>query len=89
VSDLVPPAVYGLCALTSLVCMLLLWRSYRSGHQRLLLLLGLCFAGLAVNNVLLFVDFTVLAEVDLSWVRGVVGLAAVAALLFSLIWEGL
>lgn len=88
-NDFIPPGVYGLCALTSLVCMFLLWRSYRHSHQRLLLLVGLCFAGLAVNNVLLFVDFTVFASVDLSWVRGMVGLAAVASLLFSLIWEGL
>lgn len=28
---------------------------------------GLCFAGLAVNNVLLFVDLVVVPGVDLGW----------------------
>ena len=83
-----PAVVYLLCAITALACTLLLWRSYRRGGSRLLLLIGLCFAGLTVNNVLLPIDLIWLrTEVDLSVVRSAVGFASVAALLVILIWE--
>ena len=86
--DLVPTLVYSLCALTSLVCTLLLLRGYRESRQRLQLLIALCFGGLTVNNILLPIDKVVLAaEVDLSIVRSAVGRAATAALLIVLIWE--
>ena len=88
-SEFIPPAVYGLCALTSLLCMVLLWRSYRRSRERLLLMVGLCFAGLAINNVLLFMDFIVFVGVDLSPVRGILSLVTMASLLFALILEGL
>ena len=87
-SSYLPAVVYVLCALTSLACMLLLLRSYRRSGQRLLLLIGLCFAGLTINNILLPVDLIWLkTEVDLSVVRSAVGFAAVAVLLVVLIWE--
>jgi hypothetical protein len=83
-----PIVVYVLCALTALVCTLLLWRSYRRSGVRLLLLVGVCFAGLTLNNILLPVDLVWLrTEVDLSVLRGAIGLASVAGLLFVLIWE--
>ncbi len=83
-----PTIVYILCALTSLVCTSLLWRSYRRSGTRLLLLVGICFAGLTLNNVLLPIDLIWLrTEVDLSVVRSAVGFASVAALLLILIWE--
>lgn len=87
-SSYLPAVVYVLCALTSLVCMFLLLRSYRRGGQRLLLLIGLCFAGLTVNNILLPVDLIWLrTSVDLSLLRGIVGFLSVAVLLIVLIWE--
>jgi uncharacterized protein DUF5985 len=87
-SSYLPAVVYVLCALTALVCTLLLWRSYRRSGQRLLFLIGLCFAGLTVNNFLLPIDLVVLpASIDLSVVRSAVGLVSVAALLVVLIWE--
>jgi hypothetical protein len=83
-----PTIVYVLCALTSLLCTFLLWRSYRRSGSRLLLLIGVCFAGLTLNNVLLPIDLIWLrTEVDLSVVRSAVGFASVAALLVILIWE--
>lgn len=83
-----PALVYVLCALTSLLCTFLLWRSYRRSGSRLLLLIGVCFAGLTLNNVLLPIDLIWLrTEVDLSVVRSAVGFASVAALLVILIWE--
>jgi hypothetical protein len=87
-STSLPTIVYVLCALTSLVCTLLLWRSYRRSGARLLLLVGVCFGGLTVNNFLLPIDLIWLrTELDLSVVRSAVGFASVAALLVILIWE--
>ncbi|HAT31365.1 MAG TPA: hypothetical protein DCW29_11095 [Janthinobacterium sp.] len=80
-------AIYILCALTALSCAVLLLRSYfRRGH-RLLLWSGLCFSGMFANNLLLMLDRLVLPERDLSTWRLVVGLAALAPLLYGLIWE--
>ena len=80
--------VYVLCALTSLFCAGLLWRSYRARRTRLLMWSTLCFAGLAVNNVLLFLDLVVFVhEVDLALLRTGAALIAVTALLVGLLWE--
>lgn len=80
-------AVYLMCAGTSVICALLLLRGYRVSRTRLLFWSSLCFAGLAVNNVLLFVDLVVVAEVDFATPRSVLALAAMMLLLFGLIWE--
>ncbi len=88
VSDSLPAVVYLLCAITALACMLLLWRSYRRTGSRLLFLIGLCFAGLTLNNILLPIDLIWLrTEVDLGVVRSAVGFVSVGALLIILIWE--
>ena len=79
--------VYALCAVTSSACALLLLRGFRSSGARLLLWSGLCFAGLAVNNVLLFVDMSVVPDVDLSLWRTVPALVGIALLLFGLVWD--
>ena len=87
-TSFVPTIVYALCALTCLLCTVLLLRGYRDSRQRLQLLMSVCFAGLTVNNVLLPVDMVWLAtDVDLSVVRSAVGLGAMASLLVVLIWE--
>jgi hypothetical protein len=79
--------VYVLCAVTSILCAVLLLRGYKRTHVRLLLWSGLCFAGLAINNVLLFIDLRVLPEIDLSLWRLIPALVGVAVLLFGLVWE--
>ena len=80
--------IYSLCALTSLGCLALLWRSYRATGTRLLFWSALCFLLLTVNNVLLVLDKVVFpVEVDLSLWRLAAALAAVALLLFGLVWE--
>ena len=79
--------VYGLCALTSLTCALLLLRGYRETRVKLLLWSGLCFLGLAVNNVILFVDVRVVPEVDLSVWRTLPAVLGVGLLLYGLIWD--
>lgn len=79
--------VYALCALTSVFCALLLARGYRRNRSRLLLYTALCFAGLAVNNLLVFVDIVLLPAVDLSVWRSVAAVSAVGILLYGFVWE--
>jgi hypothetical protein len=80
--------IYLLCAVTSVTCAVLLLRGYRRSRVRLLLWSSLCFGGLAINNVLLFVDLVLLpATVDLSLPRATAALAGLAPLVFGLIWE--
>jgi hypothetical protein len=77
--------IYGLCALTSVMCAWLLLRRYAEVRHRLLLWSGLCFAVLTINNVLLILDR--FATVDLSLWRLASALIALLLLLFGLIWE--
>ncbi len=79
--------IYGLCALTSLLCTLLLFQAYARGRYRLLLWSGLCFAGLAINNIFLVLDKLVFPLIDLSVWRTSIALVAMAILLYGLIWE--
>jgi hypothetical protein len=83
----VPEAVYILCAATSVLCALLLAGSYRRQRSRLLLWSMLCFALLAVNNLLLVVDLVLVPSVDLSLLRSGSALTAMLLLLVGLIWE--
>lgn len=79
--------VYALCALTSILCALLLLRGYRSSGVRLLLWAGLCFVGLAINNVLLFVDLGLVPGVDLTLWRSLPTLAGLSLLIYGMVWE--
>ena len=80
-------AVYLLCAITGIVCALMLFNRYRENRTRLLFWSSLCFAGLAANNVLLFVDLIILPQIDLSFWRSGVSVASMAVLLYGIIWE--
>jgi hypothetical protein len=82
-----PAAVYLLCLLTSLLCAVLLVRSYSRSKTKLLLWIALCFVGLAANNFFLFFDVVVLPDVDLLPLRYLSTLAATAVLLYGLVWE--
>ena len=80
-------AIYTLCALTSVLCFVLLWRSWRQSGARLLFWGALCFAALSVNNVILVLDTLVFVDVDLGLWRLGAALVAVLLLLFGLVWE--
>jgi hypothetical protein len=80
-------AVYILCALTAGVCAWLLARAYRRSGARLLLWSSVCFAGLTLNNVMLFIDKVVVTNTDLSAWRQVPAALGLAFLLYGLIWE--
>jgi hypothetical protein len=82
----VRPVIYSLCAITSILCAILLLRSYLRTKARLLLWSGLCFVGLFVNNIALLGAVRTPLETDpiLSEVPALVG---IAVLVFGLIWE--
>ena len=81
-------AVYILCAITSLVCAGLLVRGYARSRSRLLLWSSLCFAALALNNILLVVDLVIVTGVDLSLARTLTGAVGVGVLVAGLVWDG-
>ena len=81
-------AVYILCALTSILCAVLLLRGYRATRTRLLFWASLCFGFLAVNNVILYFDLVILPpQIDLFWYRNVAALIGMLVLVFGLTWE--
>jgi hypothetical protein len=82
-------AIYLLCAATSLVAAAMLFRQYRLRPSRLLVWSVVGFAGLAANNVLVYVDLVVFTGIDLSLIRGAAGAAGMVALLYGLISEGI
>lgn len=84
---MVGEAIYLLSTALSLLCTLLLLRSYRRTGTRLLLWSAICFAGLCANNALLFVDIIVFPTADLSVQRVIPAIIGLAALCYGLIWE--
>ena len=79
--------IYLLCAATSLIVAMMLLRQYLASRTRLLLWSVISFAGLAVNSVLVYVDLVLYTGVDLSLYRSAAGAAAMAVMLYGLIWE--
>ena len=76
-----------LAVITSSACMIMLYRGYKKRGLRLLLWSAVCFAGLTVNNIVLFCDLVVFPDVDLRFVRLVAGLAGMLCLLYGFIWD--
>jgi hypothetical protein len=83
----VATAVYILSALISLMCAILLLRSFVASRQPLLLWAAVCFLGLTLNNALLFVDKVAATDADLSGWRTIPALAGMLALIVGLLWE--
>jgi hypothetical protein len=81
-------AVYVLGTLTTLACGVLLLRGYLRTRMKLLLWSGICFIGLALSNLLIFVDLVMLPDVDLYFWRLVTAALSMLVLLYGLIWEG-
>lgn len=80
-------AIYLLCAATSLAAAVLLLRQFAARRTPILLWSCIGFLGLAVNNVLVYVDFGLLPGIDLSLPRSFAGAAAMVALVYGLIRE--
>jgi hypothetical protein len=83
----IPEAIYLLSAATSLVAAALLFRQHRHSRTPLLFWSFVGFVGLAVNNVLVYVDLVLVPTVDLVLPRAVAGAAGLVALLYGLLWE--
>lgn len=81
------PTVYVLSALVTLLCAILLLRGYWRVRQRLLLWSSLCFFGLCISDVLVFLDLVMLPQVDLYTWRLIAAAIAMLLLLYGLIWE--
>ena len=82
------PYVYIFGTLVTLACGVLLINAYRRARMRLLLWSGICFLGLAVSNLLVFLDLVVFPQVDLYRWRLLTAAIAMLILLYGLIWEG-
>ena len=79
--------IYLLCVITSLLCAILLARAYLRGRTKLLIWSSICFALLALNNLVLAVDILLLPASDLTILRVITALLAVGVLLYGFIWE--
>ena len=79
--------IYGMCALTALLCAWLLLQAYRRSRYKLLLWSSVCFAGLTLNNIVLIVDKLAVPYQDLSVLRSTTALASLMVLLYGLIWD--
>jgi hypothetical protein len=77
-----------LSVLIALACSVLLYRGYRRTGARLLWWSAICFFGLSLENVVLFIDLNIVPQVDLILVRQSIAAAAIASLTFGLVWEG-
>jgi hypothetical protein len=81
------PILYLLCLLTSVACASLLIRSYWRHRTPLLLWSGICFALLALNNLILVLDLVVFPDIDLGPARALSSLLAVGVLVYGFVWE--
>jgi hypothetical protein len=79
--------VYLLCAATCLVCGVMLFRGYQQTKVRLLFWSSLCFMGLMLDNIMLYVDVVMVPDVNLAVWRKLPGFLATALLVFGLVWE--
>ncbi|QDK45254.1 hypothetical protein DOM22_08850 [Bdellovibrio sp. ZAP7] len=79
--------VYLLCSITSFGCALCLGRAYFRSKTRLLFWSSICFVGVALNNILLSVDFMLGPAYDLSLFRAWIILLGMLAMVYGLIWD--
>jgi len=84
----IAPAVYILGFVVTLTCGVLLFRAYTAVGKRLLLWSAVCFCGLAISNLLVFVDLVLLPRIDLYPARLITAAISMLILVYGLIWEG-
>jgi len=86
-SSNVEVVIYLLCVVTSLLCTWLLQRAWLRARSRLLIWSAVCFALLAINNLVLAADLLLLPDVDLRLLEILTSLSAVCVLLYAFIWD--
>ena len=80
--------LFLIALLTSFACMVLLFRAYLTSRLRILLWSALCFVGLTINNLLLFLDLVVLPEtIDLRVYRHAAALVGMLFLIYGFIHD--
>lgn len=79
--------IYILCALTSLLCAILLFRGHARTGLRLLFWSGMCFSAITITNSLLFADLVIYPQADLRPWRSGLTVIAYMMLLYGLIVE--
>lgn len=79
--------LYTVAVLSSGTCAVLLFRGYLRRRLRLLMWSGICFVGLTINNVALFVDLVVFPDIDLRLARLIPALIGMMLLLHGFIWD--
>ena len=85
---MIPAILYVACALTSGGCAWLLVRGYHASGTRLLFWAALCFVGLTIDNIVLFIDLALTpATVDLFYWRTIPAVAGLIVMIYGLIWE--
>jgi hypothetical protein len=75
--------VYVLCGVLSALCAGMLYSKYRATQTRFLLWSSLCFVGLAINNVILFIDMIIIPQTDISVIRMIPALLGVSVLIYG------
>jgi hypothetical protein len=80
-------ALYVIAVLSSGACAVLLFRGYVRRRIRLLLWSGICFIGLTLNNIALFVDLVIFPDFDLRLARLIPALIGMTLLLYAFIWD--
>lgn len=82
--------VYSLCAIGSIFVAYLLARAYKAKPSRIIFWSAICFAGLALNNVVLFVDLVIFPEeISFALGRNLIILGSVGSLVYGLVWDTL
>ena len=79
--------LYAVAVMSSSACTVLLFRGYKRRRVRLLMWSAICFAGLTINNVALFVDLVIFPDIDLRAARLVPALIGMMFLLYGFIWD--
>ena len=79
--------LYLVAIVSSATCAVLLSRAYIRRHIRLLMWSAICFAGLTLNNMALFVDLVVFPQVDLRLARQLPALLGMMCLLYGFIFD--
>jgi hypothetical protein len=84
---MIAKTVFLLCALTSLLCAILLLSAYARRSVRLLLWSGLCFACFFLSNVTLFFDRFIWPTTDLSLIHMGLTLIGLVLMIHGLVRE--
>jgi hypothetical protein len=80
-------SLYALAVLSSLACAVMLFRGYARRRVRLLMWSAICFVGLTISNVALFVDLIIFPEIDLRLARLLPALTGMVCLLYGFICD--